>query len=190
MSEHDLSRPVATPLADSDFTLSIDEALAMYAKAGLPRTPRSVQRYCAKGHLQGRLIDTGIGEKWLITPESVAKHIAYIEETVATGRDTTRQVATGRDKQDAPAATPREDDKPRQAATGQPTEDRYVSRLESEVGFLRGQIETKDAQIRELTERSRETNHLVAGLQRMLTPLLTKPERRDTAEPPQDAPQP
>src|SRR6266540_2038995 len=82
----DQSRPVATT-PDSDFTLSIDEALERYAKAGLPRTPRSVQRYCAKGHLQCRLVDTGVGEKWLITPDSVAKHIAYIEETVATGRD-------------------------------------------------------------------------------------------------------
>ena len=46
----DLSRPVATS-PDSDFTLTIDEALERYARAGLPRTPRSVQRYCAKGHL-------------------------------------------------------------------------------------------------------------------------------------------
>ena len=31
---------------------------------------------------------------------------------------------------------------------------------------------TKDAQIKELTERSRETNILIGGLQKMLTPLL------------------
>ena len=46
----DLSRPVATR-PDSDFTLTIDEALERYGRAGLPRTPRSIQRYCAKGHL-------------------------------------------------------------------------------------------------------------------------------------------
>ena len=50
----DLSRPVATS-DDSDFTLTIDDALERYARAGLPRTPRSIQRYCAKGHLQCRL---------------------------------------------------------------------------------------------------------------------------------------
>lgn len=49
----DRSRQVATT-PDSEFTLSIDEALERYAAAGLPRTPRSVQRYCAKGHLQCR----------------------------------------------------------------------------------------------------------------------------------------
>jgi hypothetical protein len=84
----DLSRPVAaTP--DSDFILSIDDALERYARAGLPRTPRSIQRYCAKGHLDCRRIETSFGEKYLISPASVDKHIAYIEEVrpVATGRD-------------------------------------------------------------------------------------------------------
>src|ERR1700682_2371573 len=91
----DVSRHVATS-DDSDFTLTIDEALDRYARAGLPRTPRSVQRYCAKGHLECRLIETSIGEKYLISPESVDKHIAYIEEVrpVASGRDLPRHVAT------------------------------------------------------------------------------------------------
>src|SRR5438552_1796047 len=35
-----------------------------------------------------------------------------------------------------------------------------------------GQIGVKDDQIKDLTERARETNHLIAGLQKMLTPLL------------------
>src|SRR5580692_11263223 len=93
--DDDQSRPVATS-PDKDFTLSIDEALGLYARAGLPRTPRSVQRYCAKGHLDCRRIETPFGEKYLITPASVAKHIAYIEEVrpVATGRDETRHAAT------------------------------------------------------------------------------------------------
>jgi len=49
---------------------------------------------------------------------------------------------------------------------------RYVAQLESENGFLRGQISVKDEQIKDLTERARETNLLIAGLQKMLTPLL------------------
>src|SRR3984957_6422876 len=75
----DLSRQVATS-DDSDFTLTIDQALERYARAGLPRTSRSIQRYCAKGHLDCRRMETPFGEKFLITPASVAKHIAYIEE--------------------------------------------------------------------------------------------------------------
>ena len=63
----DRSRPVATS-SDSDFTLSIDEALERYARAGLPRTPRSIQRYGAKGDLDCRRIETAFGEEVRPTP--------------------------------------------------------------------------------------------------------------------------
>ena len=116
----DLSRPVATS-PDSEFTLTIDDALERYARAGLPRTPRSVQRYCAKGHLDCRRIETQFGEKYLISPASVDKHIAYIEEVrpVATSRDVPRPVATTI----VAARKPRRaatggSDKPRPVATG------------------------------------------------------------------------
>jgi hypothetical protein len=174
----DMSRHVATS-PDSDFTLSIDEALERYARAGLPRTPRSVQRYCAKGHLDCRRVETAFGEKYLISPASIDKHIAYIEEVrpVATSPDLSRQDATGRDMP-RQVATARGDSEQqvRQGPTSGDTSPRpateYVSRLESENGFLRQQIGVKDEQIKDLTERARETNHLIAGLQKMLTPLL------------------
>jgi len=44
--------------------------------------------------------------------------------------------------------------------------------LEGEVTFLREELTTKNAQIKELTERSRETNVLIGGLQRLLAPML------------------
>lgn len=175
----DQSRQAATS-TDKDFTLSIDDALELYSRAGLPRTPRSIQRYCAKGHLDCRRIETAFGEKYLIAPDSVAKHIAYIEEVrpLATGRDQPRQVATvitaadAGDDEDRRAAT--SPDLPRQVAT------EYVARLEGENDFLRGQIAVKDDQIKDLTERARETNHLIAGLQTMLAPLLGRAERNET----------
>jgi hypothetical protein len=170
----DPSRLVATS-PDSEFTLTIDEALERYARAGLPRTPRSIQRYCAKGHLDCRRIETAFGEKYLISPDSIAKHIAYIEEVrpFATGRDEPRHVATTRTAQDLAkedAKGPTSPDVPRQVAT------EYVTRLEGENDFLRQQIGVKDEQIKDLTERARETNHLIAGLQKMLTPLLARAE--------------
>jgi hypothetical protein len=188
----DLSRPVATS-DDSDFTLTIDDALERYARAGLPRTPRSIQRYCAKGHLQCRLIETEFGEKYLIAPVSVDKHIAYIEEVrlTATSPDLSRHAATSRDRS-RPVATvvvPEESsDEPRQEGpTGtdksRPVSTAFVERLESENEFLRGQIGVKDEQIKDLTERARETNHLIAGLQKMLTPLLGRHEERQSDTP-------
>src|SRR5580700_1610082 len=116
MTDDEPRQAATTP--DSEFTLTIDEAALLYERAGLPRTPRSIQRYCEKGHLDSRRIETVYGEKYLITPASVMKHIAYIEEVrqVATGRDKTRHAATGRDNPEA--TDPTHTEEPRHVATG------------------------------------------------------------------------
>jgi hypothetical protein len=183
MTTDDQPRLVATS-SDSEFTLTIEDALALYAEAGIPRTPRSIQRYCAKQHLSSRRIETEFGEKYLITRASVEKHIAYIKEvTPTTSRDMTRPVATD-------VAPKNKDDKPRQegpttidlsrhVATTTPEDPRYVAAIERENAFLRGQVVVKDTQIGELTERARETNHLLAGFQKILT-LGSPNERRES----------
>jgi hypothetical protein len=58
-------------------------------------------------------------------------------------------------------------------------DDRYMQQLETRlvekddvIGVLRSELSVKNGQIKDLTERARETNHLIAGLQKMLTPLL------------------
>ena len=177
----DPSRPVATT-DDNDYSLSVDDAAERYAHAGHPRTIRAIQRYCAKGDLDCRRMETQFGAKYMITPASVSKHIAYIEEVrpVTTGRDQTRPVAAivASEKQpetvNAGGATSTDQSRP--VATTPPEESRYVAALERENEFLRGQITVKDTQIGELTERSRETNVLIGGLQRLLAPLLGSPD--------------
>ena len=180
----DPPRLVATS-SDRDFILSIEDALLLYAEAGIPRTPRSIQRYCAKEHLSSRRIETEFGEKYLITRASVEKHIAYIKEvTPTTSRDVPRLVATtvaaeymdDTQRQEVPTSI----DQSRPVATVQAEDSRYVGALERENEFLRGQVAVKDTQIKEMTERARETNVLIGGLQKMLSPLLGTPrERRD-----------
>ena len=185
----------ATTSDESEYSLSIEEALARYEVAGLPRTTRSIQRYCAKGDLDAHRIETPFGEKFLITPASVERHIAYINEVrlVATSRGLSRQVATtvaGENKsKSADEGATTTTDNPRRAATtadmsqpvapqsepvSQPVavETGMIDLLKSENAFLKGQVAVKDEQIKDLTERARETNHLIGGLQRMLTPLL------------------
>lgn len=49
---------------------------------------------------------------------------------------------------------------------------KYVLQLERENEFLRGQVNTKDEQIADLSDRFSETQKLLAGVQRMLAPLL------------------
>ena len=201
-TSRDLSRHAATS-DDSDYSLSIEEVVARYEAAGIPRTMRSVQRYCAKGDLDAHRIETPFGEKFLITPASVDRHIAYINEVrpVATSRDPSGHAATTvapqtRDEIGIEVATT-SGDRPRQAATdealshpviGQPepvsplvaADDRVAVLLERENDFLRGQIAVKDKQIEALNERVFETNSLTAGLQKLLTPLLGRAEAPKT----------
>jgi hypothetical protein len=79
-----------------------------------------------------------------------------------------KKAKTSRDRKCRQAPT--SPDKPRPVATA------YVERLESENDFLRGQIGVKDNTIAALLERDRETNHLIAGLQRVLTAPLGRSE--------------
>ena len=172
---------------DQQYSLSIEQAAELYAEAGHPRTIRALQKYCALSKLDCHKVETETGEKYLVAPYSVTRHIAYINEvrTVATGRDQTRIDANIRSLEhmrlSASEAPANSNDQPRTDATIRGQDDRYIARLESDNDFLRGQMEVKDNQIKELTERARETNVLIAGLQKMLTPLLgnsqSNPER-------------
>jgi hypothetical protein len=83
---------------DHQYTLSIEQAAELYAKAGHPRTPRAIQKYCALSKLDCHKVETETGEKYLVAPYSVDRHITYINEvrTVANGRDQSRTNAIRR----------------------------------------------------------------------------------------------
>src|SRR5271169_4376748 len=89
-------RPSA-PSPESDYVLTIDEVAELYATAGFPRPTRRLQKYCARGDLDCRKVETSTGEKYLITTESIERHISYIKETTAAaGRGPTHPGAPGR----------------------------------------------------------------------------------------------
>ena len=160
----------------------------MYAQAGLPRTIRAIQKYCALSKLDCHKVETETGEKYLVAPYSVTRHIAYINEvrTVATSRDQTRTDASVRPLENKDKIEPERPansgEQSRTDASVRGLDDRYVTRLESDNDFLRSQMEVKDTQIKELTERARETNILIGGLQKMLSPLLSAPAERRAEE--------
>jgi hypothetical protein len=171
-------RPAA-PTDEHGFLLSVEEAADRYAASGHPRTIRAIQKYCGRGDLECQKVETTYGERYLITPASIDRHIAMIvERSHATGREQPRPAANVR----VPEVLERSDEQPVTPGREQPRTDAYVQRLESENEFLRGQIGVKDDQIKDLTERARETNHLIAGLQKMLTPLLGRAENTSGGE--------
>lgn len=75
----DNTGPVATERDDA-YSLSIEETSDIYVKAGHPRTLRTIQRYCANGHLDCLKAATSLGDKYFVSPQSVSRHLAQIEE--------------------------------------------------------------------------------------------------------------
>ena len=167
------SRPDA-PLDDNEYTLTIDDVADRYARAGHPRTIRRLQKYCARGDLQCRKVETPFGEKYLVTGISVDHHIAQIVDALAaSGRAPSRPDAPEGAQQESrtfervevtPAHAP--------SRLGAPDfQARFLEHLEKENSFLREQNTV-------LLERVKETNILTGRLQEMLTPLLGPPTDR------------
>src|SRR3954464_4851299 len=108
---------------EQQYSLSIEEAAELYAQAGLPRTVRAIQKYCALSKLDCHKVETETGERYLVAPYSVTRHIAYINEvrTIASGRDQTRTDASVRSLENkgepTPAAPANGDEQPRTDAS-------------------------------------------------------------------------
>jgi len=170
MSEQ--SRPTAAT-DEHGYLLSVEEAADRYAAAGHPRTIRAIQKYCRRADLESQKVETTYGERYLITPASIDRHIAMIiERSQASGGEQPRPDAIVRSNEieDKPALKTPENvrEQPRLAASE--FQDRYLAHLEKENTFLREQNTV-------LLERVKETNILTGRLQEMLTPLLGASDR-------------
>lgn len=153
----DLSRLAATG-DDNRYSMTIEQAAEHYARAGHPRTLRTVQRYCASGHLESIKVATALGDKYFIEPQSLERHIAEIEEmsrlTVAAGRDLSRHVATD-------VAAQSTGDRERQAAT-----DDDVSPPVAPQPTMRQATTTGAAVSPSVVPEQESMSRLVAGLER------------------------
>ena len=179
------------PFANSDehnYTLTVEETADRYERAGISRTHRAIQKYCAVSKLDCRKTETEFGEKYMVAPYSIDRHVAYIKSIKpaydhANGRDQSRTDANvptpkSLDEQSR-TETANATEQPRPFANVPPVDDRYVTALERENGFLRDQILVKDTQIKSLTDHSQQTNVLMQSFQRLLAPLLGSSESKE-----------
>jgi len=104
---------------EHSYLLSVEEAADRYAAAGHPRTIRAIQKYCGRGDLESQKVETTYGERYLITPASVDRHIAMIiERSQASIRERSRPDAAGREQPRTDAAVrPQETELPKAAPT-------------------------------------------------------------------------
>lgn len=164
------TRPGA-PLPEQEFTLTIEEVAVLYERAGFPRPIRRIQKYCARGDLDCRKVETLSGQKYLITAQSVERHIALIAQTQgASGHGQARLDAPERTEEQgdeiaSSVATP--PDAP--ARPGAPAvsdlsvfEHPYVKRLEREVEEFKSKFET---QVRRTEQVLETANHNLIELQ-------------------------
>jgi hypothetical protein len=164
---------LAAATDEHGYLLSVEEAADRYAAAGHPRTIRAIQKYCRRGDLESQKVETTYGERYLITPASIDRHIAMIiERSQASGLEQPRPAAIVRTshapEKSALEAPENSREQPRPAANE--FQDRYMAHLEKENAFLREQNTV-------LLERVKETNILTGRLQEMLTPLLGASDR-------------
>jgi len=173
------------PIANSDehnYTLTIEETANRYEQAGFPRTHRAIQKYCAVEKLDCRKTETEFGEKYLVAPYSIERHINYIRSIKPMNDDANVREQPRMDanvpppipEPEQPRTPPTNtDEQPRPVANvPPPPDDRYTSSLEKQITFLQDQILVKDSQIKSLTEHSQQTNVLMQSFQRLLAPLL------------------
>jgi hypothetical protein len=151
------------------FTLTIDDVILLYEGAEFPRPRRRIQKYCARGDLECLKVETESGEKYLITPASVERHIALIQKTDAARRGPPRPDAPER-AQEQSHVLPEQGSAPTDAQARLFAADtRYVEHLEDENKFLRGQLNIKDDQIK-------QANILTQGLQRLIAGITGTPD--------------
>jgi hypothetical protein len=178
------------PVANGDeqaYTLTVEETAALYEQAGFARTMRAIQKYCARGDLDSLRESTTYGERFRITPVSVARHIEQIKQlSQANRRDQSRPDTNVRTDVAAPAPVENHGASVREQPRADAADDRYTVQLEKQVAFLHQQIDLKDRQIERrdnqieaMIERDRETNIMIESLQRRI-PL---PEGRRSKEP-------
>jgi hypothetical protein len=71
------------PQQDSDqlrHTLTIHEVSARLTAAGVPRSERSIKRYCETGFLDAKKVPGPTGEQWFVAPAALPKLIGDLQQ--------------------------------------------------------------------------------------------------------------
>jgi len=149
------------------FSLPIDEVAIRFDNAGLPRTERTLLRYCADGKLRCTKQEIPQGEKWFATENSVERLIGELKQKEAHSKPTSHG--------EPRSAMVGQSDKPQTDGHGQATSDRdsHGRSLSDDdkdafICLLTDQMSVKDEQIKALLERDKETNVLIQGLQNLV----------------------
>ena len=84
------------------YTLTVEQASTLFIEGGVPRSPRTVMRYCGNGLLDCTKVDTERTLKYLVALDSIEKRIEELRQIesisyVSSRRDASRHDAPSHD---------------------------------------------------------------------------------------------
>ncbi len=187
---NDTTRNGATERDQARHTLSAEETSVLFAEAGVPRSIRTVQRYCKKGHLDCITIDTEISEKYLIDRNSVERRIKELQQLDRILRSTGDATSREETRHDAAEhATPRHDGS--ENTTGKIAEleqenlQLTIDRAAKEQ-VINQLVKERKEHVVQMTEQGRQIGILETHLKQIEAPRDQAHEPRRTAEFPQE----
>jgi hypothetical protein len=171
LDHRDIARPNTTIHDKARHSFTIYEATELFAELGVPRSKRSVQRFCEQGHLDCVRIKGSRGDKFFINRESVeryAEELRQIDAVASIGaeprhdtqqHDVTRNSAPERatGPETAGRPTPATEPEGDQSAT-------IIQRLRDENLNLRIDNRGKEQAINFLTTQMREKDQSLQNL--------------------------
>ena len=180
------------------YSLTIPEVQALFDRAGLPRTVRSISRYCDRKTLDAIKVDGPSGPQWMVSSQSVDRAIEELKR-VHSMSDTASQGQPGpgvSDEQTQPISTktgpdtvspgPTQTDRVEPETQDRGVDPRYLEQLETRIrekdeviGILKNELVHRNEEIERRAEREKETNFLIRGLQNLVLQLQpARPEER------------
>jgi len=182
------------------YSLNMNQVSFLFDQAQLPRSRRTLLRYCQHDKLDCTKVETLHGEQYFVSETSVERLVAEILERERFTRlpqvdnypGTPGQALAGLATFDSENPHPGSDGQgvadpgqpgPESAPRPAPSDERLLKQIEGENDLLRTQMEVKDTQIErmnsqidDLIERGREDKHLLQNFQRKLG-MLAAPEQ-------------
>ena len=186
------------PFNDAPRRVTLDVVAARFAQAGLPRSIRSLQRYCQNGTLDCVKEATLNGDNYFVDEHSIDPAIIQMRQIHEARQGATPSSATplvvaldpsdqasddgrqvpspadidARSYSNAPGQFGTTGDAGDVATAGHVAQlEKRLTEKDDEIEFLRGEVRTKNQQLADTSERDRETNILIQGLQSLVLQL-------------------
>ena len=182
--------------SDRPALVTLDVVSTRFIAAGLPRSMRTLQRYCANGTLESFKEATETGDTYFVVEQSIDPAITALKQlheakgiprqaateravTVSVGQEPASQIVGDMDRL-GPTASDNDapEPLPRQPASG-PDTSHYVAQLEArleekdeEIEFLREELIDRRGQIRDMKGIIDGQNQLLETIQTNVAPIF------------------